>query len=224
MNGSFDILHSVVGTNDIITVRLDDTYESLGSSVLNGGLSVADSILMYQVDMGNIPDEDPAVTLERIADEEDLGGNCVGFMTAAEIHRAISTKTAESNGVEATAFVTAGLGNGIVAGDSDTDIVEQVKKHRARFGTINIVCISSVPLDDTAKANALIVMTEAKTAALKDLGFEYTGTTTDSHTILSPWGSKKERYCGTGTDIGIAMAKAVREAVKDSLTKGGELP
>lgn len=212
------------GTNPIVTVNLGNTYECLGSSVLNGGLTEADHILMYQVDMAHIPDEDPSETLSKVAERNDLGNRCIGFMTAAEIHTVLSVKTVTIGGISVTAFVTGGLGNGIVAGDSFYSISEQVKEHKTiKFGTINIVCVSSEPLDDTAKANALMDITEAKTVALRELGIKYTGTTTDSYSILSPRGSNKIKYCGTGTTIGVAIARSVKEAVKDSLVKGNEV-
>ncbi|MDR2698648.1 MAG: phosphatidylglycerophosphatase A, partial [Candidatus Methanoplasma sp.] len=91
-------------------------------------------------------------------------------------------------------------------------------------GTINVIGISPVPLTDAAKANILMTMTEAKSAAMGILGYKETGTTSDAIAIVSPAGENRERNAGTGVPLGISMARSVKAAVISNLVKRGDFP
>ncbi len=66
--------------------------------------------------------------------------------------------------------------------------------------------------------NAVMTITEAKSAALKDVGIGGTGTTSDAVVIAVPEGPGA-KYAGTATEVGIAIARSVRTAVAGSIRK-----
>ena len=67
-------------------------------------------------------------------------------------------------------------------------------------------------------------LVEAKSAAMADRGYRETGTTSDSMVVFSLVGEHRVSYTGTGSDIGIAAARAVRRAVGTALERRGEHP
>ena len=144
------------------------------------------------------------------------GGDSVGMMTAAEVEHVFSIAVGECNGTEVTAIATAGLSNHVVAGDLLENYPERriVSDSRAAHlaGTINIAVLSPVPLTEEGKVNIFIPLVEAKSAAMADRGYRETGTTSDSMAVFSPVGGERISYTGTGSDIGIAAARAVRSA------------
>jgi len=91
-------------------------------------------------------------------------------------------------------------------------------------GTINIAVLSPFPLTMTGKVNLMIPLVEAKSAAMADRGYRETGTTSDSMAVLCPVGDDRVDYTGTGSDIGIAAARAVRSAVGFALEQRFEHP
>jgi alpha-ribazole phosphatase CobZ len=115
----------------------------------------------------------------------------VGMMTAASVKDA---KVSQRENV--VGIVTAGLS-----------------------GTINIILLINKDLAKSAMANAIIVATEAKTAALFDLDIRNgasirTGTPTDS-IVIACYGKEEARYAGPMTDIGNQIYEIVRTCVKD---------
>jgi alpha-ribazole phosphatase CobZ len=226
------ILHS--GGTPVAVIRLKERMEIMSSAVMNRGVAVSDTIMIMEVP--KLYDSmDFMGDLEKVRTDLDLPKSTVGFMTAAEIEYVTTIKNTEFDGVTTTAVATAGLGNRVTAGDVIHDMdarlersLEKEKRIRAgkmpSIGTINIIAISPVPLTDAAKVNSFIVLTEAKTAAMRMLGHEETGTTSDAVAIVSPISGKRESYCGTGTSLGISLARSVRDAVYDSLLRRDDRP
>jgi len=227
----------IVSTNGIpvAVIKLEEKMEILSSAVMNHGSVVSDTLMIMEVSK-RYDSRDPLGDIDKVRKDLDLPKNTVGFMTAAEIEYVTAFKRTEFEGAHTSAVVTAGLGNRVIAGDVIYDMderldrsVEKEKRIRAgkklgKIGTINIIGISPVPLTEAAKVNSFIVMTEAKTAAMHSLGHEETGTTSDALAIVSPIKGKKEMYCGTGTSLGISLARSVKEAVRDSLIKRTDFP
>ena len=216
----------------VAVVKLKEKMEILTSpGVLNIGDRISDTLMIMEV--SKLYDRmDPMDHIEEIRKDLGLPDDTVGFMTAAEIEYVTAVKETEFEGMHTCAVVTAGIGNRVVAGDVIYDMeerlvrsVEKEKRIRARrVGTINIIAISPSALTETAKLNAFIAITEAKTAAMFALGHEETGTTSDAIAVVSPIKGKREEYCGTGTSLGISMAKSVKAAVLESLTKREDFP
>lgn len=204
-----------------------EKMEVMSSAVLNGGNTEASAFFIMQVDK-NYYNNDPRSHAAKIRDALDLPADSVGMMTAAEVDRVFNVTDEVYGGHSVTAVVTAGLSNHVVAGDEllDWDRRHMVSMMRAlRFcGTINIAVVSDVPLTSAAKVNLMIPLVEAKTAAMNVRGYRETGTTSDSMAVISPIGGPRIDYTGTGTDIGIAVARAVRKAVGYALDARNEHP
>ena len=205
---------------DVAVVTLSEKMEVLSSAILNGGHAVTDTFMIMEVPK-NYDDRNPIAHIKRVRDELKLPENTVGFMTAAEVRNVTSKTETEYNGVLTAAVATAGLTNIITAGDVIDNWDERMEKRESRTkpGTINIIAFAPFPLSDIAKVNSFIVITEAKTAALNSFGYKETGTTSDAMAIVSPINGKREDYTGTGTDVGISMARSVKEAVRSAVIK-----
>ena len=216
----------------VAVIRLGEKMEIYSSpGVSNIGNTVSDTLMIMEVP--KLYDrKDPQNHIEEIRKDLGLPDNTVGFMTAAELEYVTTLEETEFEGMRTFTVATAGLGNQVEAGevieDMDARLVRSLEKEKRirsrRPGTIITIGISPVPLTEGAKANSFIVMTEAKTAALLSLGHDSTGTTSDSVAIVSPIGKAREEYCGTGTSLGISLARSVKNAVRKALIKREDYP
>ncbi|SEG73381.1 adenosylcobinamide amidohydrolase [Paenibacillus sp. UNC499MF] len=130
---------------------------------------------------------------------------------AAESAAAIAADT----GIAVSAWVTVGYSNMARAGRG--------LPASALFpGTINIIVAVEGELTDEAMVNAVITATEAKAAALQDLGVALedgsgaTGTTTDAVLIAATQKGRVHRYAGTATYLGHMIGRSVYEAAMQS--------
>lgn len=210
---------------DVAVIRLGEEMEILSSAIFNGGDRRTDTVFVMQVPK-NFMHDDPFSYAGQACKAMGLPDTSVGLMTAAEVKHVFSHGTEKFEDIEVFAAVTAGLSNQVVAGDVLEDWERRSKLSQRRSaalaGTINIIGVSPVPLTPAAKVNIMIAITEAKSAALASFGYKETGTTSDSMAIISPAGEEREPYSGTGTPLGIAMARAVKFHVRDSLIKRGD--
>lgn len=209
-------------------VRFTETMEVLSCAVLNGGATETDACFIMQVPHDYVHD-DPLLHAESVRDALGLPKNTVGMMTAAEVGYVFNVQEAEYKGIFTTAIATAGLSNHVMAGDvlEDWESRHSVSLERASrmmAGTINIILVSESPLTMQGKVNLFMPVVEGKSAAMADRGFKETGTTSDAVAIISPRGEERVTYTGTGSDIGISGAKAVRAAVGHALCVRGEFP
>lgn len=212
---------------DVGYAIFEERMEVLSSAVLNGGDSMASAIFIMQVPKDYCCD-DPLTDALRVRDALGLPEDTVGMMTAAEVGRVFNSSLGECNGTEAVAIATAGLSNHVVAGETldnypERRIVSDARAARIA-GTINIAVFSPFPLTMAGKVNLMIPLVEAKSAAMADCGYRETGTTSDSMAVLCPVGGGRVDYTGTGSDIGIAAARAVRSAVGFALERRCEHP
>ena len=161
----------------VAVIEFDERMEVLSSCFLNGGLTETSTIVIIQVH----PDysENPIDDAEHVLKALGLPTDTVCFMTAAEVYRVFTKERVNHNGFDCLALVTAGLSNQVVAGEEITDWPERKKIATARHekiamlhppGTINTIGVVSEPMTDAAKVNTFIAMTEAKSAAMHDLG------------------------------------------------------
>lgn len=201
--------------------------EVLSSAVLNGGSAVSHGFFIMQVPR-DYEGTDPVADAERVRKSLGLPEDSVGMMTAAEVLHVFSSASADFGGMHVEAIATAGLSNHVVAGDVLDNYPERrtVSDRRAAdlAGTINIAVVSPVPLTDAGRVNMFMPLVEAKSAALADRGYRETGTTSDSMAVFSPVGRERVSYTGTGSDVGIAVARAVRRAVGAAMERRGEHP
>jgi alpha-ribazole phosphatase CobZ len=203
----------------VLTVHLPQEMKVLATTVRNGGYSRTDSVMMVQVPITYNRD-DPETHLEEIVQELRLPESTVGFMTAADMKRVVSSVREEYNGARVTCIATAGVKNAVMAGELIPDSVKALLNDISppKPGTINIIVVLDEPLHDIGMANALLTITEAKTAAMMDTFCKGTGTTSDAVAVCCPVG-EGSKYAGTASDVGIAMARAVRKAVAEAILK-----
>ncbi|MEK5467469.1 adenosylcobinamide amidohydrolase [Paenibacillus sp. FSL M7-0896] len=145
---------------------------------------------------------------------------CAGLMTAVPLeHAAVAEEDTGSAGI--FCCVTAAAGNAARAGSQRSVLAAY------RAGTINIMLGIDGWLSQSAMVNAVMTATEAKAAALTDLGIVdsenglgATGTTTDA-IVIAVSGSRRYAaehvYAGTATDLGGAIGRLVYSAVTESL-------
>ncbi|GKS09003.1 hypothetical protein YDYSY3_00030 [Paenibacillus chitinolyticus] len=141
--------------------------------------------------------------------------NPVNGIGAAEPAAAAAAAAAADTGIAVSAWVTVGYSNMARAGRG--------LPASALFpGTINIIVAVEGELTDEAMVNAVITATEAKAAALQDLGVALedgsgaTGTTTDAVLIASTQRGRLHRYAGTATYLGHMIGRSVYEAAMQS--------
>ena len=176
------------------TLVVSGKFEALSSGV-DGGRRAVDHILNIQVPH-DFSHSDPKRFINDKAASLNLAGSYIALLTAVEMKNVQTLSNACL-----TAFVTAGLTN------------------PSSFGTINIILVSSRKLSEGAMAGAIITATEAKTRALLDYGFNFTGTTTDA-VVIAHENSGDDRlvvYSGPATPFGKRVTKLVRLGVKNAL-------
>lgn len=212
----------------VAVIRFSERLEVLSNAILSGGISEADAAFVMEVPKDFHCDGYMGY-IRNVRDSLGLPENSVGMMTAAEVDCVFNVKSSDLDGTEVTAFATAGLANHVIACEElkDYDKKTEVSLKRMRTlrpGTINIGVISPVPLTMEGKVNLMIPLVEAKAVAMRMQGFLETGTTSDSMAVFCPKGDGRVNWTGTGTDIGIAAARAVIDAVGWALKARDEHP
>jgi adenosylcobinamide amidohydrolase len=145
---------------------------------------------------------DPDHHLGKLAVSLGLPGRGVGLLTAADVR---AWRSATDDGVEVTA--TVGLGHPIQAAAGPEEGVT------ASVGTINLVAFLPERLSDAALVNAVATVTEAKVQAVRDLGFDATGTATDAICLLCPGEGRTADFGGPRSVWGSRLARAAYAAV-----------
>lgn len=197
-----------------VLINFPSECRAISSAVLEPGITKIDGVLILQVPVdysSDAPEEDLRGVIERL----NLRGRLAGLMTAAEVRRVFTVRRISSDGLTVTAAVTAGTSNALVAGEAAVGA--------KATGTINIVVFVDKALTDGGLVNAVITVTEAKCLALRRLGFDAGGTSTDAVIVACPdGGGEGLRYAGTATKVGALISRAVRDALTESVLKAGE--
>lgn len=203
----------IIGDTLVISSSSEVPLKILSSCILEGGFTFAKFILNHHVhkdyDHGS-PDDD----LQKVVHQLGINENAVGMMTAVDLENASVT----SQGF-VTAVVTGGVSNAVASGEGGSS-----------GGTINIILLVDANLSDAAMVNAVIVATEAKTLALRDLNIRSrksteiaTGTSTDSIVIACTGRGEVIKYAGPATSLGEFIGSATREAVRDAIIRQEKL-
>ncbi len=204
-------------TQDYIHFNMKKTCRVLSSAVLNGGLVKAEHILNLKVPLEADYKVTPEKMLQNFADNLNCKGTTVGLMTAASM-KTFTLKKMNFSNSKIAVLITSGLSNARRAGDP--------ADYNNSPGTINIVTYISGRLTPAAMTEAIMIITEAKAAALQDMkitstisGMIATGTGTDSTVVISGTGSDIIKYCGKHTLPGELIGKLVMDALKISIGK-----
>ncbi|MBL8216293.1 MAG: adenosylcobinamide amidohydrolase [Bryobacterales bacterium] len=186
-----------------LVARFAEPWMVLSWAVVNGGYQRTSSVVWLYLKLHEIADvPDPVAWMRGQMYQEQLAG-AVGFMTS---RRALEWVEAEANEADAQAWAvgTVGLSNAMRVGDP--------LKPPGSWGTINLLVASSVALTPEAALEALALVSEAKTAAMRDLG-PHTGTGTDYMAIAWPCAGAPQPYAGKHTAQGAAIGRAAYQAV-----------
>ena len=219
-------------TANHIHLRFDCPARVLSSAVLNGGMVKADHIINLNIrnqrNHGLNDRQPPDLTLAQYCRNCGLSGTTVGLMTAASMD-SFRLVQATEQGVEIIVLVTAGLSNARRAGDYAE--CREIGTPLYDAGTINIICLTTAVLTPAAQVEAVLTATEAKTAALQNLGIQSpvsgtpaTGTGTDAIAIACACGhgTTNVQYCGKHVVFGEILANLVIEAVTSSIKDSGD--
>ena len=188
-------------------IRFTEKMEILSSAPLNGGHAFTDTVFIMQVPHDY--DGDYMTDLRSKRDQYGLPEDSVGFVTSAGGRYVFSTAEEVFEGGEAFVAATAGVTNCVEAGNALDRWDERKARSEGIYrrliaGTINIVVVSSVPLDDAGKINLMIPLVEGKTLAMRDLGYTETGTTSDAMATVSPPAADRSPFAGTGAYLGMS--------------------
>jgi adenosylcobinamide amidohydrolase len=208
-------------TQNHIHAELSVPHQVVSSAVLNGGRVQANHIVNMKVSKAGPCTELPELTLSRYCAESGWSGTAVGMMTAASMDSFRMLKKSEQS-IDIAVLVTSGLSNPRRAGDYAEH--RQMASHENQVGTINIIVITSASLTESALIEALLITTEAKSAALQEAVIlspvsnkPATGTGTDSVAVVSGPGPGDVKYCGKHVLFGELLGSLVIDAVSSSL-------
>lgn len=184
----------------------------LSSAVVGGGFTQAQTIINRHVDK-HYDCSDPIRDLHSFATQRGIA-DFVGLLTAVWIHKARSV-TLRAGELTVCAVMTAGVSNAVAAGLNEPQSVQA--------GTINSVILVDGNLSPAAMVNAMMTITEAKTAVLMKRrvqtpeGYPATGTSTDAVVLACTGRGAEHVYGGTATEVGYLIGRCVRECLELAL-------
>lgn len=204
-----------------IHVALSTPHRVISSAVLNGGIVQASHLVNLRVPQHGTSLEAPEQTLEKYCADAGWRGTIVGMMTAASMDSFRSARETVQ-GIDMVVLVTSGLSNPRRVGDR-ADYREMMTESK-KIGTINIIAMTSAILTEAAMVEALMIVTEAKSAALQEAEVKSpvscklaTGTGTDSIAVVSGHGPETMRYCGKHVLFGEVLGRLATDAVTSSI-------
>jgi len=213
-------------TPEFVHIEFDPAHRVLSSAVLNGGWVQADHIVNLKAEKnrgGKKSFEPSEITLSRLCRKMGWQGVTVGMMTAATMDSFEQVRRVEQN-VQVTALATVGLSNAKRAGEPAE--WRHMGNSAGSQGTINTIILTNAWLTDAAMVEAVVTVTEAKSAALQDLkvrsrttGSQSTGTGTDSVAIVSGYGPTRIHHCGKHVLFGEMVATVVMQAITNAVKK-----
>jgi adenosylcobinamide amidohydrolase len=204
-----------------LVVSFPEAYSVLSWAPLNGGASLARSILNHQVRTDEYPSEEPGSFLLALAQRLQSPTPVVGLMTGVLMERLVRC-VVQRDAFLLECFATVGLSNALTAGDPAT--------YDERPGTINLIVTLNQSLTESALVEATAIITEAKTRALFGAQVKSTisatvatGTGTDCVAVACPPGTAVYRYCGKHTLLGELLGRVVSEAMEEGLRRAGAI-
>jgi adenosylcobinamide hydrolase len=209
-------IHGITIRQDqqVLHIQSREKLSVLSTSFFGAGFLRVNHILNAYVSR-DYDSDDPAGDLHNIAIQNDVPEPFVGLLTAVPLRKA-RMAVAEEDGLRVAAVATAGVGNATNAG-----VTQPWRAYKP--GTINLILLLDAQLSQAAMLNAIITATEAKCAVLRAMdirtadGEPATGTSTDTVTIACTGQGTEQAYAGPATVLGWLIAKAVRQAVEESL-------
>jgi iron complex transport system ATP-binding protein len=208
---------TVEADRDLLVVRCARPLRCLSSALVGGGFAEVRTILSRYVDK-DYNHDDPARELAEYARGRGIEGPFVGLMTAVRLAQARAVTVSDGD-LALAALVTAGTGNATAPGVS--------LPYTQRPGTINVILLADARLTPGAMVNAVLTVTEVKTALLGERGVRTpegalaTGTSTDAVVIACTGRGAPTPYAGPATPVGWLIGRALRQALEEALDAYG---
>ena len=216
---------SIDHTQNHIHVEFSIPHQVISSAVLRGGIVQAKHIVNLKVPKHLTSSEPPETTLSKYCADANWKGISVGMMTAASMNSFRMSKETVQD-IDLIVLVTSGLSNARRVGDRAE--YRKMTAQSEKAGTINIIVITSAILTDAAMVEALLIVTEAKSAALQESGIMSpvsnkiaTGTGTDSVAVVGGHGPETVSYCGKHVLFGEILGRMVIKTVASSINWTG---
>ena len=210
-------LCSIECRDGFLAVHLPETFTVVSWAVLGGPRARVGQVVWHQVTHKDLPPQiDPGRYLAEKLQEAGFS-DAVGFMTSHPVTDYIDVSK-HRQGLSVQCVATVGLSNALRVGDPPLS--------GESIGTINILCILSMPLSQNALSEALAIVGEAKTAACLDHGVQSpvsglpaTGTGTDYLAVAAQESTVGARYAGKHTVLGYLIGDAVYQAMIEGIGK-----
>ncbi|MFT9849082.1 adenosylcobinamide amidohydrolase [Aneurinibacillus sp. REN35] len=215
---------TVAYQEDYLLLHSPVPLTAVSSALWRGGIAQASHFINWKVPL-TYRCEDPTIMMR-----DQLGAwgypvdASIGLQTAAKITHASITEEAGDR-YRILCCATAGTRNSARAGKAR----ETFSAYQC--GTINIFLLADAHLTPSAMINSVITATEAKSAALQDLGISdedgetATGTTTDAVVFAATQDEAHgapHQFAGAATTIGNAIGRLVYQAVYEAVATQGE--
>ncbi|MDO5844045.1 MAG: adenosylcobinamide amidohydrolase [Methanocorpusculum sp.] len=183
-------------TKDTLFVWGDFKAVSTG---VDGGIRYVSTLMNHTVPKDFCHDN-PLEYIRNILSENDFKNDAFGLLTAVWMQDLCVVQYDYI-----TVFVTAGVSN---------PNPDPTKPH-----TINIIVVSAEGFSDAALLETIITATEAKAHALRLLGRDFTGTTSDAVIAAYETGEIKHTYAGTFTEPGKRIYASVLHGVTEAIKR-----
>jgi adenosylcobinamide hydrolase len=174
------------------------------STGIGGGLGNVSTILNHTVP-ADFDHRDPLAYIQGLLAAQGYGPDAFGLLTAVWMRNLCVLRYDFI-----TIFVTAGVSN-----PNPNPNPDPTRPH-----TINVIAVCDEGMTDAALLETIITATEAKAHALRLLGRDFTGTTTDAVVVAAPAAAAPvHTYAGTVTEPGRRVYAAVLRGVIESLDR-----
>jgi adenosylcobinamide hydrolase len=194
---------------EAVVVTAREPLTVLSSAFVRGGFTVARAIVNLHVPK-DIQEDETEDALSRYVARRDIRGPWVGLLTSAWTEKAEIAEAAE-RGLAAVAVVTVGLSNRVAAGTTPVTAWAP--------STINAIVVVDAAPEPAALVNAVMTVTEVKTALLAATnlrcadGRVASGTSTDAVVVAATGRGASRRFGGPVSELGGVVARAAHSAL-----------
>lgn len=191
----------------VVTARAP--LAAVSSAVVGGGLGAARAIVNLHVPKDVGPD-DVEARLAEFVRHRGVPAPWIGLLTSAWTEKAEQAEAAD-HGLVALAVVTVGLCNRVAAGVDRAAVWLP--------STINAIVVVDAAPEPGALVNAVMTVTEVKTALLAEAGVRCddgtlaSGTSTDAVVVAATGRGRPCRFGGPVSELGAVVARAARTAL-----------
>jgi len=205
----------VAADREAVVVTARAPLAAVSSAVVGGGLGAARAIVNLHVPK-HVALPGLEARLAEFAARRGVPSPWIGLLTSASTETAERAEVAE-HGLGALAVVTVGLSNRIAAGVAPAAVWAG--------STINAIVVVDAAPEPAALVNAVMTITEVKTALLAAAGVRCgdgtlaSGTSTDAVVVAATGRGRPCRFGGPVSELGAVVARAAREALAAGISR-----